>query len=669
MVVKRTLDDSAYRHSSTDPRSAEELQESPASERRSPWRRVLLVNPPMQPIGAEFMMEDVPIRLEYIAEYVRPHVDEVVVVDLTRDRRSLECFLGKYDPDVVGITINYLSAHKNALDLSTVAKSHGAAVVVGGYQATALDEEFASHEAIDFVVRGEGEQTMLELVSGRPRRDVLGITYCDDGEVVRNGPRPLIEDLDTIPPPDRTRRLTPYQLPFTDFEADENTAYDMLITSRGCWGRCKFCTEPMMSGCKQRYRKPEKVVEELAEIVRIHPGKRLRVLIADPNFGGDLKITEQICDAIIGFRERCDADLHFFVSVRTETVSNNPELVEKMARAGVDYVFVGIESPLKKDLIALSKGGGGRAKQERAIEILKENGIAAMSCFLIGIPGQNEEDVLALVDYARSLELSDAYFAVMTPLPGSKLYEEAVEQGKLLETDFTKYRLYDTQLEHDVLSRAKIRELCIRCNTKWYNDLMLMQEHKRWASNGRKKKKLHVFAGRFRVLVEFLAFISADAEAKFSDLEPSMFVRDLPNPELRRFTEQNGVHDYLEMSRFLKILGDQKIQVSVKTEDAEPISWIVETKDGRVSYVDAISGTVDDPSISINVEVGSQGLDAKEALTRILSDNGDLRSRINLFRLAAATSTEVVAGLFEKAAEGVRSRTRSLLSAISQSSA
>jgi radical SAM superfamily enzyme YgiQ (UPF0313 family) len=635
------------------------------NESLAPPVRVLLVNPPMQAIGAEFMMEDVPLRLEYLAEYIRPDVSAVAVVDLTRDKRPLDFFLRKYDPAWVGITVNYLSTHKNAMDLALVAKRYGARVVVGGYQATALDAQFAAHEGIDVVVRGEGEQTLRELVCNHPYKEIFGITYTTDGEVIKNEDRPLIEDLDTIPPPDRSRRQTPYQLPFTDFEADDNTAYDMIITSRGCWGRCKFCTEPLMSGGHQRYRSPQKVVAELADIVRLHPGKRLRILIADPNFGGDLDITEQLLDGIIAFRESCTADLHFFVSVRTETVANHPRLVEKMARAGIDYVFVGIESPRRKDLIALSKGGGGQVKQEKAIRNLKAHDIAAMSCFLIGIPGQTEEDVLALVDYARSLDLSDAYFAVMTPLPGSELYNEAVAQGTLLETDFTKYRLYDTQIKHDVLSRAKIRELCIRCNTRWYNDLMLMQEHKRWVSNGRKKKKLHVFAGRFRVLVEFLTFISEDAEVKFDDLDPAVFIRDLPNPELRAFTEQNGVHHYLEMRRFLQLLGNQKIQVSVTTDHQRPVSWVLETQNGRVSYVDAITGKVADPSIDINLTVGGEAPNAKKMVWQILKDNRNPRPAFNLLRLTAATSSEVGAAIIDKLLAGLRSRANTFWAAFS----
>ena len=626
---------------------------APGENRR--YRRVLLVNPPMRPVGAEFMMEDVPIRLEYIAEYIRPHVSFVEIVDMTRDDRDLEFFLEKYQPDMVGFTANYISVHQNVLDLSLKAKRFGARVVAGGYQATACAQEFAAHEGIDVVVRGEGEQTMLELVENRPIDEILGITYESDGLVVENENRPLIQDLESIPPPDRTRRRSPYNLSFTDLEADSDTAYDMIITSRGCWGKCKFCTEPMMSSGTQRYRKPESVVAELGDIVRLHPGKRLRILIADPNFGGDMEIAESVLDHIIEFRRSCSSDLHFFISVRTETVANNPEFVRKMALAGIDYVFVGMESPRKEDLIALKKGGRGKINQEKAVQELRKNNIAAMSCFLIGIPGQTEEDILSLVDYAKSLDLADCYFAVMTSLPGSELYKDAEADGRLLQTDFTKYRLYKTQMAHDILSPAKIRELCIRCNTKWYNDLMLMQEHKRWKNNG-KRKRLHVFAKRFKILLDFLTFISEDADTEFDELDMAMFIRDLPNSELGDFTRRNPINEYLDMDRFLKILGNQKIQISVHTTDRKPISWVIKTDSGNVSYVDAINGQTTNPSIAINIDMGENALNPRTILAGIFNDNKDLRSKANLFRLAAAVSTETMTAAYDTITSSMKSR-------------
>ena len=629
-----------------------------------PYRRVLLVNPPMEMIGAEFLMDDIPIRLEYLAAYIRPHVDDVEVLDLTVIKKPLQYFLKRFAPDLVGIGVNYVSVHKNAQTLAGVAKRYGADVVVGGYEATALAEEFAKHPDVDVVVRGEGEATLLELVQGRSLDEIEGLSFVRNDVLIHNADRELLQDLDAIPFPERERRIKPPDSPFMDLECDGSTAYDMIITSRGCWGTCKFCTEPIMSRGTQRYRKPEKVIEELEQLVKLHLGKkRLRVSISDPNFGGDPRVAEELCDQLIEFRRRSPIALHFFISVRTSTIASRPRLAEKMVQAGMDYVFVGMESPRAEDLKEISKGGGGRAKQEKAAKLLNDNGAAVMSCFLMGIPGQTEEDILGMVDYAKGLELTDCYFSIMTPLPGSRLYDEALESGDLLETDPTKYKLWDMVIKHDNVSRSKMRELCIRCNAKWYDDLLLKQEHRRFKASGR-KKKLHVYSNKFRVLVGFFGNLgsgtTSDADAEFSDLDPANFVMDMPNPELRRFTEQTGVHNILEMRRFLTLLGKQKIQLSLQFDGREPISWVIKTGDDGVEYIDAIDGSTDDVTIAINIPLNNGGLTTKSVLAGILRDNPGLVSRVNLARLVAATGSEVVAGVVDGWRETVRYKTHRL---------
>jgi anaerobic magnesium-protoporphyrin IX monomethyl ester cyclase len=616
----------------------------------------------MEMMGAEFMMEDVPIRLEYLAAYIRKYVDWVEVIDLNRESRPFHYFLHAMRPDLVGITANYMSVHNSALELAEIAKLEGIDVVIGGYQATAMADELAVNPNIDFVVRGEGEATLLDIVQKKPLDTIQGISFSKNGQLIRNADRPLIEDLDTIPFPERALRKNAYNSPFMDLESDGSTAYDMIISSRGCFGKCKFCTEPLMSHGVQRYRRPEKVVEELREIVKIHQGKkRLRVSISDPNFGGSVKVAEELCDRLIDFRATCDTDLHFFISVRTSTIANHKRLAKKMVKAGMDYVFVGMESPKAEDLQAIAKAGCSREKQELAAKYLEDSGAAVMSNFLLGLPGQTEQDILGLVDYAKSLDLTDCYFSVMIPLPGSKLYDEAKQDNLLLEEDFTKYRLWDTVIRHDKLSRSKIRELCIRCNAKWYDDLLLQQEYRRYLQSGARKKKLHVYAGKFKVLAGFLSFIGTSAGEEFADLDPAMFVMDMPNPRLRKFTQEMGIHNMLEMGRFLKILGKQKIQVRLQLQSQEDVSWVAKTGPKGVEYLDAINGSADDLSIAINIPIGNGSLSPKAIIRRILKDNPDFKSRLNLTRLFAAAGSEIASYYLDKTVENIRCKSHDLV--------
>src|SRR5437773_5247593 len=105
----------------------------------------IVSQPPMTSIGAEFMMEDVPLRLEYLAAYVRADVDLVEVLDLANGTGKMRAALKRFKPDLVGISINYISTHRNGLALARLAKAAGIPVVVGGYQATAMATQFAEH--------------------------------------------------------------------------------------------------------------------------------------------------------------------------------------------------------------------------------------------------------------------------------------------------------------------------------------------------------------------------------------------------------------------------------------------------------------------------------------------------------------------------------------------
>jgi radical SAM superfamily enzyme YgiQ (UPF0313 family) len=595
----------------------------------------------MAHIGAEFMMEDVPLRLEYLAAYVRQNVELVEVLDLANLPMDLKDAIRRYQPDLVGISINYISTHANALKLAEIAKSLGTQVVVGGYQATAMASELALSPFIDYVVRGEGEETFRELLSSTPIEAVRGISYEVGGQVVHNPDRPLIADLDSIPFPERRRRNRKYKLPFADLDSTVATAYEMIITSRGCWGRCTFCTEGLMTDGTQRYRKPEKVIEELDDILSLHPGKRLRIHIADPNFGGKRRITEELYERMIEWRKRTRADVHFFVSLRPSAISESREMVRKMAAAGIDYLFVGMESPNNAALKAVAKPGETRERQETAVRYLQEEGVEIMSNFLIGLPGQTPDDVLGLVEYAKKLKLADCYFSVMTPLPGSVLYEEAKKKGDLLEPDVTKYRLYDTVLRHDKMTRGQIRELCVRANARWYDDLMLPAEQRRAAAKGT-KRRLYDFAGKFTVLVNFFSFLGSSAGKEFSDITPVAMVGDMPTPKLREFTEQNKVHDFIEMDRFLRILGNQRVQVTMQSQGQDIVTWEAVTTKNSLEYLAAVQGRPQEsPSIAINVPMDPGSLSGSKMLQGILADNPTTESRINLLRLAAAAGTEL----------------------------
>jgi len=373
----------------------------------------------------------------------------------------------------------------------------------------------------------------------------------------------------------------------------------------------------------------------------------------------DLRVAHELCDRLGELRQRCPTGVNLFVTVRTSTVANHPDLVRKLGAAGVDYVFVGMESPKQDDLKAIRKGGGAADKQRRAVELLRESGAAVMSCFLLGLPHQTEQDIFEMVDYARSLDLEDAYFAVMCPLPGSQLYDEARTRGELLEPDHRKWKLYDLVIKHEHLSPQKMRELCVRCNSKWYDDLMLPQAHRRWLRDGRRKRKLYDYAGKFTALMGFFRFLGDDT-AGLSSLDPFMLVKEMPNQRLRAFTTAHPLHDMFEMGRFLRLLGDQKLQVTLRFSAGHEVSWVLEATRGQVRCVDCIAGHVDDATVSLNVDLRRGSPSPAALVKQCLADNAGWPGRLNLARFVLAAVGEVGACLANRRMEDVRHRLRTI---------
>ena len=208
------------------------------------FKRILLIKPSGRH-GLSFAFDLIPIGLEYIAAYIEDVVDDINIIDLEMEpkpiQRTVRKYLDMFKPDLVGISMS-ATEHSEGLEIARLVKNQGIATVLGGYHPTAIPNELLSHPQIDFVVRGEGETTMKELVIKGDAKGINGISYKESDKIIHNPDRNFIKDLDSIPFPARHIRRYNYSLTLIP-----NREYDVLTTSRGCWGRCSFCCEPHMN--------------------------------------------------------------------------------------------------------------------------------------------------------------------------------------------------------------------------------------------------------------------------------------------------------------------------------------------------------------------------------------------------------------------------------------
>jgi len=607
------------------------------------FKKILLIKPSGRH-GLSFAFDIIPTGLEYIAAYIEDVVDEVNIIDLEMEpkpvQQTVEKYLDMLKPDLVGISMS-ATEHSEGLEIARLAKNRGIMTVLGGYHPTVIPDELLSHSQVDFVVRGEGEHTMHELITKGDAKGVNGVSYQDGNEIIHNPDREFIEDLDSLPFPSRhLRRYTYHTTLMRDRE------HDVLTTSRGCWGKCSFCCEPSMSNSHQRYRSPENVIDEILEIVKFHDEKPISIEVTDPHFMGKPKLVEQLCDLLIPY----DFDIRFGVKVRPDSVAKHPEIVRKMVAAGIDGFEMGIESPIMRDIKSTSKG----LKTDvhvKAVNNIKRWGGSAGGTLVIGLPDQTEEEILQFPLYAKKIGLTSSAYGIATPFPGTKFYEEIDAQGLIFETDWNRFDEMHSVFKTKHLSSERTEELASICMAKfWTIDTFIEKERIRMIKHKTKQPLMKFIADRLSEL-EFSVNTGAQLQESNLGKHAQEFIEASPDPSIKEYTKKVGMHNVIEMSRFLNLLGEQTIQITVRNNGTPPTSWIFKTTNKMMEYIEVIQGKVDESTINFDLDLRVFQLDGQRNLSKtdnlrivakLLASNKGIKRQPNMMRLLTAGSIEFI---------------------------
>ena len=394
--------------------------------------RVLLINP-------SYPFEEFPrllVTLPYVAAALRAEGHEVEILDLLLARTTpdkVERRMERFRPQLVGITSVTLNHHIAESIAEVVRKcDERVPIVMGGpHVSFEIEGSFQRLPALDYVVIGEGEHTMRELVralEGRmDLRDVRGLAGIDrsTGRVWKNAPRPLEDDLDTLPEPARDL------VPLARYLAFDSHA--SVVTSRGCPYECIFCSAPAWTGRKVRYRDPKRCVDEIEELARLG---FTEITIEDDLFTLYRKHFLAVCGELIAR----GTGIRWNAFSRVDTIT--PEIVATMARAGCQAICFGVESG-NQEVLDLVKKRSNLAKVKEAMRMAQEAGICALASFIVGLPGETEETLRKTVEFAEELkqEFGSLYgFHVLAPFPGTEVREKAAEYGlTILHSDWTRY--------------------------------------------------------------------------------------------------------------------------------------------------------------------------------------------------------------------------------------
>ncbi|GJQ57251.1 MAG: radical SAM protein [Candidatus Scalindua sp. AMX11] len=393
----------------------------------------------------------------YLAGMVKDDVDTITVPVDTYSHNPLRAFkryLSRHTADFIGLSA-MTGAYSNALEYAKIAKEHGLYVVIGGYHPSALPGEVLNSPLVDAVIRGEGELTFKELINNGPSEDILGLSFKDNGRVIHNPDRALIEDLDTIPHP--LREIRPKRFG----NAGSDYLFDTVFTSRGCKIKCSFCSNDMVNK-SWRCRSPENVIEELK---MIHTTKKRKILkIWDANVLTSVDRMEKIVDLMF---ENDLTNFKIWTESRSTDIIKAERIMKKLHGIGLRHVSLGIESPNLETLKKIQKATSPKTC-ERAIEILNDYKIKVQGYFIIGHLNETVEDIKRYPEYARMAGLKQAAFMVMTPYPGTKIYEEYKRENAINSYNWDLYNNFGTVVEPNKIDLRTLKKMLAYCNGKFY---------------------------------------------------------------------------------------------------------------------------------------------------------------------------------------------------------
>ncbi len=378
-----------------------------------------------------------PLGLAYVASWLEKFDFNVKILDALAENHSLQELrtqIRKEHPHIVGITATtptIVYAFETARAIKEV--DPRILTVLGGPHCSAIPFETMSEcSYIDICVVGEGEMTFHEIceaiTKNKPLQEIRGIYYRDNGDVKNTDPRPLINDLNILPFP--ARHLLPMDKYRPSPVKYRRTPVANMIASRGCPYDCIFCTKCIF-GRWLRIRDASNVSEEIRQLVEEYRVKEIHFY--DDTLTINHRFVEDLCDQI----RKEKIDIQFWINGRVDTV--NHKILGLLKKAGCYRIYYGVESSTQRILDILRKQYTVE-QVVKASELTRENGIEFYGFFILGNPTETVKEIHDTIEFAKR-HCDYAHFTVLTPYPGTDLWNNVEKYGTLLSRDWRDFTM------------------------------------------------------------------------------------------------------------------------------------------------------------------------------------------------------------------------------------
>jgi len=396
---------------------------------------ILFINPSSAAVGLPIP----PLGVLYLSAFLRENgYDDLFVVDNNLegyDEANLEKVI--LNSDIVCVT-GTTAQFSESVTIASLAKKHGKVSIVGGPHATGAPEDMITRAGFDYVVIGEGERALLDLINAitnkTPIDDVQGIVFERNGGVLTTPGRKFIRDIDELPFPARDlvdmRRYGNKEV--KRFEGK----YTHMMTSRGCGHHCTFCGSPVIwKYC--RLTSAPIVFEEMMEVYNKYGISNIH--FQDDNFTIHKARAMELCQLML------DSGIDWKWSCQTRPTGVDKELLDRMKASGCVQVEFGVESG-DEDMLIRIKKKYTKKQIKNAFDIAREAGLETHGFFIVGLPQETVLSWLKTIWFARQLKLSVSMWTVLLPFPGTEIYNK--NQVHIIDKDYANWTYKHPVIRH-----------------------------------------------------------------------------------------------------------------------------------------------------------------------------------------------------------------------------
>lgn len=379
-------------------------------------------------INPESRFGDPPLGLAYIAAYIREKHQDLKIKII--DKENIINTIKKFKPDMIGISAVSETFYESNKLGEKIKRVYNGPLVLGGVHITICPQDFKD-SIFDIAVIGEGEITTEELIQEfkknkledkKALRNIKGIIYRDNKNIIKTEPRDFIANLDTIPMPARDL----LKMEFYN-QARNNRGilmkYGSIITSRGCPFNCSFCSTSLFWKNKIRYHSPRRIIKEIEFLINEYNVKVISIY--DDLFMANKKQLKEVSNMIVskGINEKVE----FWMQARADIIDE--ETIDLLKKMNVKSIAFGFESGSDRILTELKGKIASITKNQKAVDLCNMAEIKVGGLFIIGSPYETEDDIKKTYNFIKNNKLAGATVYRAYPFPGTRLFDYAVKNN------------------------------------------------------------------------------------------------------------------------------------------------------------------------------------------------------------------------------------------------